>query len=764
MRCSLPLFLLCAACHPLSLYAPPELPTGAPLQLESAVKGKVEVLIDGRGVPHIYAGTIPDAVYGLGFMHGRDRLFQVMLLQHASQGRLTELFGDELLATDRRLRLTAWGLDAQLAALGEDDRRILDAYAAGLTAGGQHAGQSAELALLKLQPPHFSARDALSILRLQAWQLAVDHLDELVRHRLLQQLGPDDPRRALFELPVPTGGVSITGAGDGPAPLSMSGRDGHPGSNSWALDAAHTASGHAVLLNDPHLGHMAPGVFYLAHLETPGFSVAGATLPGAPLVVIGFGKHVAWGMTTSFADAQDLMLMKNAPGRDDAYLLDGEVVPYELVEQKFVLKGETRVEQWRGTRFGPLLPDGYPGARAAEPMALAWGAMQPGALNAELITGFFALAAAATPDDASAAVEKIRGSGQNVLLAFTDGSIAYRLAAFAPLRGAGENGRLPRDGSKSASAFSAFMPGSERPQVTAPATGYLVAANQRVIGDADPRVGSIGQFAVPPSRARRIHERLDALLAAGKPTVEELLAVQQDTISPEARDLVGPLGKLCPQGLPGFCGALSRFDGNFSKDSLTALPFVMFVDALNLEVVRSLGVSDDALARPVSSTLTLRNAVGSALLDGRPQTLVTPAIAERAARAANAELEEKLGSDPARWRYGKLHVLQPKGQLSKAPLFGGFFEAEPHEEGGDGSAIRAEDGLPVTHGACLRMAVELSDPPVGRITLDTGQSGHPRDPHWMDQYADWSNGTPPKLPTARAEVEAATVARIELLP
>jgi penicillin G amidase len=758
--------LLLTACHPLSLWSPPPLPKSA----QGGVSAKVEILVDDRGIPHIYGSTLPDVSYGLGYMHGRDRLFQIILLQHASQGRLTELFGEKLLQTDKMLRLVAYRLDDHVAALGEDDRRILDAYAAGLTAGAKNAGKSAEMAVLGLAVPTFTARDALGIMRLQAWQLGVDHFDEIVRMRVLELLPEGDPRRRFIDAPVTTGGVSVTGLGDAPEPLwgSLSIGDGPAASNSWAVDAAHTASGHAVLSNDPHLDHMAPGVFYLAHLETPDFTAAGATLPGGPVVVIGTGRHLAWGMTSSFADAQDLLRIKTPKGRDDVYELDGQLVPFGKLEQTFVVGKKTITETWRTTRFGPVLPDDYPAMKHEEPYAMAWGGFDP-ELNANVVTGFIGLAAAKDVTEAGRAVEKVRGSGQNVVFAFTDGSIAYRLAAFSPVRPKGELGRLPRDGSKSANGFSGYLSVDERPKVDAPASGVLVTANQRVIGDADPRIGSVGTVGVSPSRAVRIHQRLDALLSRGpehKATADEILAIQRDTVSPEAKLAVPRLAALCPfDAEPELCGAVQKFDGNFSKDSWGALPYVMLVKHIGLEVVRTFSSTlTPEQTTGLASTLAAHNAIGRALFSPEPQTLIDKPLVARAARQAHDELVERAGNSPSQWRYGKLHRLTLAGPLAVAPLVGGYFDGEPHEEGGHGSVPYAEDGLPVKHGPCLRMLAELSDPPVARFTIDTGQSGNPSDPHWMDQYPDWAKGAPRVVSTVRSEVEASAQGRVELLP
>ncbi len=583
---------------------------------------------------------------------------------------------------------------------------------------------------------------------------------------------PDDPRRALLDASVTTGGVSITGSGESPAAgaLGLSPHDGAAASNSWAVDAAHTASGHAVLSNDPHLQHLSPGVFYLRaardarELQRLGCDGAWRS-PGAHR---GFGRNVAWGMTTSFVNSQDLMRMKTPAGRDDVYELDGALVPFEHIEQTYIVsKKKTVKDVWRATRFGPVLPEGYPGVRADDPLALSWGNLMPGPQNAHVITGFFDLAAAHDVTEAGHAVEKLRGAGMNVLLAFTDGSVAYRNASLPPLRPAGEWGRMPRDGSTSANAFTGFLPAEEMPKVDAPASGYIVAANQRVVGDADPRTSSVGTTAVPPSRAARIHERIDALLARReKPTVDELLAIQQDTTSFEARELVAKLGALCPDHDSPFCVGVRAFDGDFSIGSTTALPYVLFLDELGTQVVKSFELAgDEALIELVGTSIPVRNAIALDLSSGRAPVLVTTAVAQRAMTRARDRLFDALGNDPAKWRYGRMHTLQFKGKrFAAAPIFGSYFVSPKHEESGDSSTIRAETGLPIQGGACLRMIVEMSSPPVARMTLDTGQSGNPSDPHYMDQYDAWSKGAPPNFPTARVDVEAVTQKRLELLP
>jgi len=792
---SLPLLLLASGC--LARYAPPRLDPKTPLTLElNGVSTKVEIVVDARGIPHVFGQSEPDLAFGLGFMHGRERTFQVLTMKHAARGRLTELFGVDALPLDQRLRLLTHRLSEGFQALAPRDRATLEAYAKGVNAGAAQAGPPAELAVLGLPFGVFTAEDSLAIMRLQSWSLSGDHRDELARAQLLARLAPGDPRAALFDAPVWTGGVPIV---DGPASTERSpappsvafavttrelpqpaaalaarlGLEQLGASNSWAVHGSRTESGAPVLCNDPHLGHEFPSVFYLAHLEHPDFTGAGVTFAGIPAVLIGHTRSLAWGMTVSYADSQDLFRLQPT---DDGkgYLVDGAVEPFERVEQRFRLgraeNAEVKTETWLVSRFGPVLPESFvPGASR---LALAWPTLEVGGPNVAPISGFWDFLRAKNVDEATSAIERFQMAGQNVALAFTDGTIAYRLATYAPERPAGVTGRLPRDGTHAIE--SRLLPQREKPELTNPAKGYLVAANQRVIGDQDSRTPAIGTTGVPPHRARRIHERLEALLGAKKATADELLALQQDVVSLEARDLVPVLGAACPSKTPrhdseqvkAFCEALRGFDGVFSTDSLGALPFVATMTALRVQVVRALGF-DDAAEKSLARSFPVTNAVHLALLGGGRSPLFGRGLESVMVSAVDDALDDvvtRTGERPSEWRWGAVHTLQAKGVLAQAPIVGGFFTGSVSEQSGHGNTVRAESGLPVDHGAALRMVVELSTPPRARFTIDTGQSGAPKEPHAFDQFEAWTKGRPSRMPLTRAELDAEAEGTFVLLP
>lgn len=825
--------LFAAGCASLaSLTHPPRLGKEAPLVHRAAVSAgpaeEVEVLVDKEGVPHIFGASEEDLAYGLGFLHARDRLFQMIVLRHAAEGRLTEVFGPSVVEVDRQLRLVSFGVEAQIAAMSPRDRRIAEAYAAGVNEGAQHAGRSLEMQVLGVGFAPWTVGDIVRIARLQAWDLSMNLRSELSRARILSRLPAGDPRRAELLRDVPSGGVPIWRAEDQapPAPADAPVEDPAPPdggtapavavatrelrrlddarasalaralgyadgalpgrglSNSWVVHGSRTQSGKPILVNDPHLQHRAPSVFYLAHLESKDLSVAGATIPGLPVVLIGHTRHMAWGLTTSFADTQDLVRIDVDPSRETHYLLDGEAVPFGVVVQRFQANGEVLLtESWRTTVFGPVLPRGF--SNLAEPnatYALLWTGFD-GEAASEQLSAFFDLARAEDVASAERALEKVPAPSQNVVLAFTDGTIAYRLMGLVPRRKSAAPIDRPRDGRTSEAGWSGYLAPDEKPRTDNPTSGYIVAANQRVLERDAPGAASVGGEAATPYRALRIHERLKALLDDGGAGPEALLAIQQDVVSVEARRLAPVLAAHCPTELTGqpearvaaFCDAVRGFDGAYDKSSLGALPFTLLLDALHEEVL-AVHLGDD-VARQLAQEPFVVMALEEAILDehrGQHTALFDDlrtkaregldGFVRRAAEAALVEVTELAGKDPNGWRWGRAHTLSFESPLAEAPVIGGLFATRPTEQSGWGRAPRAEGGLPVSSGAALRFLAEMREQPEARIITDLGQSGHLGHRHATDHLARWDAGNPFPLVTEREALEKSAEGRLLLKP
>ena len=280
----------------------------------------VEVLRDRHGIPHIYAASPEDAHFALGFVHAQDRLWQMEMNRRIGSGTLAEVLGPPALETDRFMRtLGLRGVAAEnLRRYDDETRRQLEAYAAGVNAFlNARRVLPPEFWLLNFSPEPWTALDSIVWTKVMALDLAGNWRSELLRMRLSQTLPlerlqeflapyPGDAAPKLPDLKALYLGIEKKLAPD--RVFSQLDPDAVPGSNSWAVAGARSASGKPLLANDPHLGLTAPPVWYFAHLHAPGIDVIGGTLPGVPGILVGRNDRIAWGLTNTGADVQDLYL------------------------------------------------------------------------------------------------------------------------------------------------------------------------------------------------------------------------------------------------------------------------------------------------------------------------------------------------------------------------------------------------------------------------------------------------------------------------
>jgi len=852
-RAALALALL-PACHPASCFYPPEFPKDTPLELVSSdgtyPAEKVEVLVDEYGIPHLYGESETDLAYGLGFMHAKDRQWQLLSTKLGIYGRLSEVLGEDALAQDRQARMIVFGLDAQYEKTSDRDKAMFEAYAAGVNAGAAFAGPSVEMRFLGVEWEPYQPKDVLTIVRYFAWDLSAGMDEELARNRLMKRIAPEDPRYPFFmetvstmEVPVvsssehtgslgfdrsmalDTEGVELnsgeprTGSAvlspsttrpvTKPVSLKSKGKrfvtservksvfslDEEGGaSNVWAVHGSRTASGAPVLAHDPHLRHSGPGLFYLVHMQGPDFTIAGASAPGAPGVLLGHGDHVAWGTPVSNVDSQDLVRITPYFGRPDLYLLDGEPRAYDVVKQVYKLgsgaDAETFEEEWKVTVFGPVLPEPWHAEMDEEDeFAFMWPGHDPIEDSGSIVTSLWDLAKSANVDEATAAIQRLTQPPITMTMAFDDGTIAYRLAGDIPVRKSDEPIGLPRDGSSSMAGWLGRLPPEYKPQITNPARGFIVAANQRIVEQSGPQARIIGSEGTVPYRAERITERLRALVSAeDKPTVDDIVDVQQDIVSTYARETSLILGRFCPVAIDGvdenhlrsLCRALQTFDGGFTNESKGALVFLWMDREVRRQVMLA-HLDEDVAEQVKDRDFIVTNLHVAMRMEARgeepaiyddPSTETREGLRHFIALAAPIvidRLNEALGG-PETWRYGALHRLRFSWSLAAIPVVGNtLFSTTPIEEPGCSACPRAESGRQstneaITNGAVLRIAAEMSDPPVVRIVNDTGASGHYGHRHSMDANPHWSAGTPLHLAREKSDVESTVEGRVNFLP
>src|SRR5437867_759263 len=531
-------------------------------QLDGAIQvagleAPVEVSRDARGVPHIRARSLEDAVLAEGYVTAQDRLWQMGMSRRLARGELSEVLGRRTIELDienRKLGL-AEAADRAVREIDAQSRGVLIAYARGVNAFiGSHKDRlPIEFLLLRYQPRAWREADSIGVALNMAKRLNTSWRTDLMRERLRSKLTPQlyadlFPDRSPLDHPVaePVAGPVRVAHPDAsgallselpstesscrfatPAKHDISGQmadvdpmlatlaepaDGFDfalGSNNWVVSGAHTQSGKPLLSNDPHLSHSVPSVWYQVELEAPGLHVAGVSLPGGPLVVIGHNDRIAWGMTNTGPDVQDLYLETFKPGDPNKYLVNGRWIDAEAREEHIKVRRAAAVHVTaRATRHGPVI-----GEDGKYSLALKWTALQPHALAFT----FLKMDQAENWEQFKDAIRSFTGPEQNMVYADVDGNIGYYAPAWVPIRKRGD-GSAPVPGDSDDYEWMGYVPFDGLPHAYNPAGGIIATANSRVAPDHYPYF--ITHDWAAPWRTARIFELLEA---GGNFTVSDML-------------------------------------------------------------------------------------------------------------------------------------------------------------------------------------------------------------------------------------------------
>lgn len=723
----------------------------------------VEVRYDARGVPHIFAAGELDAIRALGYVVARDRLFQLELQARAGAGTLTELVGARALPLDQETR--ALGLpdaaERSLAALGDTTRgrRLIEAYADGVNAWIDQLSRAQlplEYRLLGRRPARWAPQNALHLFNRMGWVLTQSDLERR-KAAAAALVGPAAadflyPVESPLQEPIQPSGLGAPRAVTGPVPepgppapdtvLAMEpagapASDHALGSNNWAVAPRRSATGHALLAGDPHLELTLPSIWYEAHLVVPdSLDVHGVTIPGAPAIVIGFTRQLAWTFTNVEADLQDRWLeVVDDATRPARYRLDGTWRPLR-----------TRVETYRGPGGAVLAVDTLrfthrgPLTRGADGrwVSLRWTVL-------EAAPALDALAAAARAPDVRAWLATMRAWAappQNLLVADRAGHIALRSTGRFPRRPTARGDHYLR-GDTSATDWAGDWTVAEMPQAQDPPQGFVASANQQPADPAEfPRY--LGAGWLSPWRALRIN----ALLRSHDTvTVDDMRRFQTDPRSAAAERFVpaflaAAAARAGSDTLARAAALLAEWNGEFTVDNRRAVLFEAAVDALQERLWDELAGDGAgprrAVPRPALVLAWRLLGVPASKWWDHPSTSRVEdrddVLAEALVAAYHA-VRERHG-DPAGdgWRWGAVRTVSIP-HLLHLPGFGAGGLAV---QGGSTTLnpVTAGGGF----GASWRMVVELGDSVRAWGTYPGGQSGNPASRRYLDRLPLWVEG------------------------
>ena len=744
----------------------------------AGLHGPVRVGRDARGVPVIEGATREDVARATGYVHAQDRFFQMDLLRRTGAGELAELLGAGVADTDRRLRLHQFRARARaaVAALPPGERRLLDAYAAGVNAGLAGLGSRPfEYWLLRTAPAEWRAED--SVLVVYAMWIDLQGLSD--RHerqndRLAAAL-PESLYRFLTE-PDPDWEAPLDGSRLPQAPMpavgdidlrqlepalfrepderpdrsaALDGESAMVGSNNWAVAGARSADGGALVANDMHLGLRVPTIWYRARLVVAGgIDVGGVSLPGVPAIVAGSNGRVAWGYTNSYGDFQDLVVLEPA---GDGYLTPDGPRAFEAEDEIIhVAGGADQVLAVRRTIWGPVIGEDALGRE----LALAWTAHRPEAIDLRLL-------ALETAADIEAAADIIGGAGmpaQNVMLADASGRIGWVLSGRLPRR-AGYDPRRPAAWTAAGVGWIGWVPPAETPRLLDPPGGFAWSANARVVGgDAFAAIGD-GNYAAA-ARARQIRARLAALDRA-RPA--DLLAIQTDDRADYVAEWRAIAGRaFADAGRDDAVALVRAFRGHAAIDDAGYRLLREFERHVSRRAYRMLTAPARARWPDFEWRTPERfTEVVWRLVKERPAHLLDPNfdhwdawLADVAREVADDLPAACTGLADCRW--GKVNGTQIRHPISEGvPMLSRWLDMPSEPLPGDWSLPRVQGP---TFGASERFAVSPGRESRGYLHMPGGQSGHPLSPYYRAGYEAWARGeATPFLPGPAVHV-------LELVP
>jgi penicillin amidase len=720
----------------------------------------VRVRRDRWGVPHIEAEGLDDLWFAQGFCHGQDRLWQMDFYRRVLSGRISEFAGEEGLAVDRLMRTLGMRRVAlrEEAALDPDLRARLERFCAGVNAAAESAkAPPLELRLLGLEFEPWRPADILGLGKLLAFGLSTNWEKELLRSDMVRELGPELAARLDPAYPAENPVVTqATWSGDGLALAEQI--DGvrrriglaaeASGSNNWAVSGAHTATGAPLVAGDPHLPPSMPGIWYQVGLTIGERFVRGASLPGMPGVYMGQNNDVCWTFTNTMADVQDLFVERVEGER---YLFEGEWRPLEIVREEIEVKGRDEPEalEVRGTHHGPIVNEAL-GADEAEPLALRWATLD----EPTSFAGMFELHSIGSGPQLVEMLAGHTSPASNLVWADRHGSIGYKLIGRLPLRKGGCPD-LPKPGWGGEFEWDGTVPYEELPEVVDPASGYVVTANNRIVGDSYPH--HITSEWLDGYRARRIES---LLRASDEHDVEAFEAMQSDNFSIPGLEAARRLGRLAPEGQRELSAVerLRSWDGRLDPDSVAGSIYQAFLLRLAREVARAaigdrdlcerwLDRADNGFTPHVTSPwrwhshLMLLWEQGDEELVGRPWD----ELALEALSGALDDLTDRFGPDPEAWRWGRIHEMEFPHALGEAnPLLRRLLNRRLRAGGAQETvsqiAYDPNDPYRAVWAPSWRMVADPTDPERSRWQMFTGQSGHPASRNYDDLQADWLDG------------------------
>ncbi len=736
----------------------------------------VTVYFDEVGVPHIEAQNQNDAYTALGYVHAQERLWQMELIRRIAPGRLSEVFGKDLLETD----LFFAGLGIEEAAektIANLDKNapfytMTQAYLNGINQYINEGKTPLEFSLVGIEKENYTIKDVYNVFGYMSFSFAVAHRTDPLLTEIKENLG-----NAYFNeiINAATKNLTInkTEINDIEVDLSFAVAklmDKLPvstfiGSNSWVIAPEKTKNGKVIFANDPHIGYSQPSVWYQNHIKTPDYEIYGYNIALMPFPLLGHNKEYAYGLTMLANDDLNFYTEQNKTNNPKEYKTANGFQEYAIRTKTIKIKDQADTTlQVKVSKHGPIMNDVIKHMQDTRPIAMHWQYTQ---MPNEMLEVSYGLSHATSLVQFKNAVSKIHAPGLNVMYGDAKDNIAWFAGAKLVQFRDSLYTKTYLDGTSGKDEILEILSFQENPQAINPSTNYVYSANHQpdsVRGKLYPG------YYQPQDRSKRIVELLENKNDFTKDDVANMIF---DVQSATVKDIIADLTQIVDETQLNASektafNALQQWNGAYTKEAIAPTIYNRFL----YEVIKntykdelgasfSLFLNSQLQDQTIPVQITRETSVWWDNVTTKDVVETRKEIINTAFIGACTFLKNQLGENVASWHWKRVISLEHEHAIGKAGgILRKLFNVGPIETIGGNEVINNqifslnESGIyNIVSGPSTRRVIDFSDIENSISILPTGQSGNVFSPHYQDQAQDFVDGKFVKMKLNQEEIK-----------
>ncbi|MFO7674515.1 MAG: penicillin acylase family protein [Lutibacter sp.] len=745
----------------------------------SNIENETSVYFDDYGIPHIYAQNQYDATIALGYVHAQDRLWQMELMRRIASGRLSEIFGKDMLKNDRFF--VSLGIEeASRKSMEKLDKngevyKLATAYLNGVNQFIENGPTPIEFTLIGIEKEPYQLNDIYNILGYMSFSFAMAQKTDPLLTVLKEKLGDDYLKELNIEIGPNTTFIknsksTIADFSEMVASVNevMEKSPVPPfiGSNSWVVSPKKSATGKVLFANDPHIGYSQPAVWYEAHIVTPNYEMYGYHLAGVPFPLLGHNRNYAYGLTMFENDDIDFYKEENHPTDSTKYKTPTGFETYKTATKTIKVKDtEDVIMTVRSSRNGPIMNDALDAITQSEPIAMSWIYTQ---FDVEVLGALYTISRANDMKDVKKGAAMIHAPGLNIMYGDAKGNVAWWATGKLYKLNPGVNRNFILNGASGEDDPIEYLDFSENPMAENPPWNYVYSANNQP--DSTANMLYPGYY-LSEDRAKRIVQLLEPKNNWNK---ESMSVMINDVTSSVAPGLVKEFAKIMDyssftESEQKSIDILQLWDGSNTVDQVAPTIYNKWIylylkntfeDEMGTELFTQF-LATHLSKRTIAEQIEKDSSIWWDDITTKNKTETKKEILSKSLVEAVASLEKQLGSDKKDWNWGKVHTLAHEHPLGKVAVLKNYFNVGPFPINGAREVINnrgfdyTETGLyKVNAGPSTRRIIDFSDVENSISILPTGQSGNPFSKHYKDQAEMYNKGEFRKMKMNEEEIKA----------